>query len=108
MSYKIPFPEAFIELNKEVCNHPLLQKRIQKHHDTDPELQFSKCIAEICSYCNIAIDGHFTEPMLIKLADLCVSRLKDRRVELIETGSARVPTPALGLVDVSGNPIVKQ
>lgn len=97
-----PFPEAFIELNREICNHPELQKRIQKHHDADPELQFSKCIAEVCSYCNVAIDDHFTESMLIKLADLLVWRLREARAEKITTS---VGTPVL--VDVTGQPLIK-
>ena len=97
-----PFPESFIALNQEICNHPELQKRIQKHHDADAELQFSKCIAEICTYCNVVIDGHFTESQFIEIADKLVWRLRDMRAEKIGTV---VGTPLL--IDVNGQPLIK-
>jgi len=97
------FPPAFIALNQEMTQHPDLWKRIQKHHDIDPELQFSKALAEICAYCDIAIDGHFTEQQMIAIADLCVMRLRKMRAEIITT----VETNSPSIVDISGNPIVK-
>lgn len=100
MAYLEFFPPEFIALQQEICNHPVLQKRLQKHHDIDAELQFSKCIAEICAYCNIAIDGNFDEKMLMELSDVCTKRLRSMGAELVVTGVSSI-------VDVSGIPIVK-
>lgn len=82
------FPPEFIALQQEICNHPVLQKRLQKHHDIDAELQFSKCVAEVCAYCSIAIDGHFDEVMLMELADVCVKRLRSMGAEIIIIGDS--------------------
>ena len=88
--YHVMFPPAFIALQAEIINHPELQRRLQKHHDTDGELQFAKCIAEVAAYVNVALDGIYEEDELIKIADICVQRLRDKRVAIIVTSSGDI------------------
>lgn len=79
------FPEEFIQLQQEIIKHPTLQHRLQKHHDADPELQFAKCIAEICAYLGISIEGTFGEEELKNLAHICVMELRSRSAPIIVT-----------------------
>ena len=72
MAYLEYFPEAFIALNKEVIYHPRLMAILAKH----PEAEFELKLAEIAAYCFIEVDGEFTQDDLVKLADLCLERLK--------------------------------
>lgn len=81
------FPEEFILLQQEILNHPVLMHRLQKHHDTDSELQFAKCVAEICTYLGIQIEGTFGEMELTKLAGICVMELRRKDAPEIFSGA---------------------
>lgn len=108
MAYLQFFPEAFIQLQQEVLDFPDLMRRLSKHADHDAELQFAKMIAEIAAYVNIALEGDYDEPLLIKVAELCIQRLRARKIAIISS----VKEPPLtakskvGIVDQFGNPIV--
>lgn len=105
------FPQEFIELQREIItNHPALRDLLANQTDTDPELQFAKCIAEITAYCNIVLDDTYVEADLIKIADLCIWRLRAKAAPKIITsggssgsGNGVMDSPIIGL---DGRPIV--
>lgn len=73
MPIRVYIPEAFIALNKEITRHPLLMQRLQKHPYTcGPEI----VLAEIASYCSIAVNGIFDENDLKILAEKCLEILQ--------------------------------
>jgi len=72
MPYHEYFPEEFIQLNKEILHHPVLQRRLANH----PIHEFEIRMAEVAAYCLIAVDGEFYLEDLIKLAALCLERLQ--------------------------------
>lgn len=50
-------------------------ERLAKH----PAEEFEIRLAEIASYCLIAVDGEFLPEDLVKLADLCLEKLKQMK-----------------------------
>jgi len=89
MAYFHYFPEAFIQMNLEIQNHPDLLARMGKHVDTDPELQFAKMIAEAAAYVNVVLDDTYDEALFIKIADEVTTRLKKRRESIVITSGTR-------------------
>jgi hypothetical protein len=87
MSYHVYFPEAFIQLNLEIQNHPELMERMPKHIDKDAELQFAKMIAEAAAYVNVALDDTYDEALFIKIADIVTERLKKKREIIVTSGA---------------------
>ena len=69
------FPEAYIELQKELRFHPVLLDRLQKFDQKDVEL----VIAEIAAYCEILMDGIYVEADIVRLAELMIPRLRAKR-----------------------------
>ena len=69
------FPEAYIELQKELRFHPVLLDRLQKFDQKDVEL----VIAEIAAYCEILMDGIYVEADIVRLAELMLPRLRAKR-----------------------------
>lgn len=79
MAYLEFFPPEFIALNEEITHHPPLMDLLQNH----PQKEFEVLLAQICHYCNIAIDGIFDEKDLVKIAEMCTERLRGRRVGIV-------------------------
>lgn len=73
------FPESFIALNQEVGNHPELCARLAKHPSQELEIR----LAEIATYCDIILDGYYTQEDLERLADILVRKLKDKNSIII-------------------------
>ena len=96
------FPEAFIQLNREICEHPELCERLMAQGDIDQELQFAKMIAVTAAYVNVALDDTYTQDDLIKIADICIDRLKRRRMAILVNQSTPINST---IVDEKGNPL---
>jgi hypothetical protein len=71
------FPEAFVQLNREISHHPRLVQRIQKHHSLGVEVIF----AEVCHYCSYAINAELDGEQLEALAEILITRLKGMAVQ---------------------------
>lgn len=74
------FPQERIELNKEVLYHPELVLRLKEVAANAP---FEDKLLVIATYCNILVDGDYTQQDLNRVADACTLRLKQRRTEII-------------------------
>lgn len=81
------FPEEFLELQREITNHPTLMEFLSKH----PPNEFEVRMAEVAAYCGIILDDVYCEKDLIKLADTCTKKLKEARVELIQDFGVQTP-----------------
>lgn len=71
------FPEAFIQLNLEISNHPLLVQRLQKHATPEVGVIF----AEVCHYCGYAINAELDGEQLEALADILTEKLRGMAVQ---------------------------
>ena len=73
------FHPARIALNKEVREHPALLAFISSYHPSD----FAGIIGEIAAYCNVVMDGMYSEDDLNVLCDMLYWKLKDTRKIII-------------------------
>lgn len=73
------FPESRIALSREVAEHPPLLELLKKH----PQAEFEIIIAEIALYCDVALDGNYTQEDLDKLCDILFKRLRAKRSSIL-------------------------
>jgi len=73
------FPESRIALSREVAEHPPLLELLKKH----PQAEFEIIIAEIALYCDVALDGNYTQEDLDKLCDILFKRLRTKRSSIL-------------------------
>lgn len=69
------FPENFLLLQKEVSHHPRLIELLANHPAGELEIK----LAEIATYCDVALNGTYTPDDLGKLAGILEKKLKDKR-----------------------------
>lgn len=77
----VQFPEERIQLMLEVREHPQLMELLQELHV--PYEDFGSRIACVAAYCNVMMDGAYTEQDLNKLCDILILKLKDKRKAII-------------------------
>ncbi len=77
-------PTEFLELRKEVSNHPTLLSRLQ---ELPPEGDIGDWIGCIAAYCEIILDGAYSVEDMMKIADRCTERLRDKRTLVISISS---------------------
>lgn len=82
------FPEVFIELQKEVLNHPTLVKQL---NEMDANSDLGDRIGTICAYCGIVLEGMYDQDQIEELAGICIKKLKQAIMELVEDISKPVP-----------------
>lgn len=76
------FPPEFIELNKEVSNHPDLMDKLTQMGTTEWLVRFIR----IATWVKIAMDGDYTEEDLRKIAIMCTHRLIEMRTIVVNPG----------------------
>lgn len=88
MAYLVLFSEPRIALNREVANHPELMELLQKH----PANEFEIRLAEIASYCEVILDGVYSQMELDKLCDILYKKLIQKRTPIWITSQMPAPT----------------
>jgi small ligand-binding sensory domain FIST len=73
------FPDSIIALNKEVRNHPNLRLRLSKYSES----QLTEKLAEIATYCNVLVEGYFSDDALDDLCNLLIDKLRSKSTILI-------------------------
>ena len=68
-----------IALAQEVTNHPHLIALLQKH----PQAEFEILLAEIAHYCEIVLDGDYTQEDLDGICRACTKRLRRQHSPII-------------------------
>ena len=78
------FPDGYAALNKELATglHPKLEKLLANHPVEEVDIK----IAEICTYCSIAVDGTYT---LAERDNLCF--ILAGRLEVLR----EIPSPSI-------------
>ncbi len=68
------FPDGVIALNRELASgyHPKLAVRLANHPSAETEIR----LAEIASYCSIAIDGIYGPEQIAELCAILAGRLE--------------------------------
>lgn len=78
MVIKQYFPEAFIQLNREITFHPKLQELLAQN-----PLDFEVRFAVIAAYCDVILDDLYLQTDLIEIADILIQKLRNKRMEII-------------------------
>lgn len=74
------FPEVFIELQAEIQQHEqLLINLLQLPKDSPMEVK----LGEVAAYCQIVLDGMYTQEDVEKLCGILLKKLKQKRTPLI-------------------------
>lgn len=69
------FPEERIRLQQELIHHPELCEFLAKH----PANEFEIRLSEIAAYCEVILDGYYSQEELNKLCDILTRRLIQKR-----------------------------
>lgn len=73
------FSDDMIALSQEVGYHPHLVQRLHKHAGADFEIK----LAEIAAYCEVALDGFYTQDDINKLCELLYNKLRASRAAIV-------------------------
>lgn len=73
------FPDSYVELSKEVGNHPELCALLAKH----PVQEFEVRLAEIATYCEVILDGDYSLKDLDKLCHILWKKLRAKDSSII-------------------------
>jgi hypothetical protein len=77
MAYFEYFDQRAQDLNAEITNHPLLMGQLERHEDPTVKL------AHVAAYCQVALDGAYTEEECNVLCDILTKKLIQKRTQLI-------------------------
>lgn len=87
MNYEM-FPPEVLALQEEILEHPPLIQLLQQLETTEWTMRLA-CIA---AYCEIILDGTYSETDIRILCDTLTQRLKEKRVLIIRTDQPRTLT----------------
>lgn len=73
------FPQSYIDLQRELSNHPRLCELLCNH----PPQEFELRIAEIATYCDVVLDGQYTPDDMDGLCDLLTKKLRQKTSGII-------------------------
>ena len=73
------FPREVQELQKEALKHPVLMAQLAKREDTST-IGGLKVVA---TYCDVLLDGYYSQPDLVALSGVLVDRLREKRKSLV-------------------------
>lgn len=73
------WPDELIQLNQEVRNHPILMQLLGNHERNDAVNEWETKLAEIAVYCEVILDGTYSEEELVKLCGILRVKLVGRR-----------------------------
>lgn len=73
------FPEAQIQLQEEIFQHPELCRLLQNHPPQEKEMR----LAEIATYCGVLLDGMYMPEDIDKLCEILHRKLVEKRIQII-------------------------
>ncbi len=80
MTNLVYFSDSRIALQEEVPKHPDLMERLADQ----PVDEFEIRLALIAGFCNILLDGHYTQEDIDGICEACVQELTKRRMPVID------------------------
>lgn len=86
MTTLVYFSEPLQRLQQELTHHPVLQEYLGNH----PASEFEVKLAEIATYCEVALDGIYDAYDIDRLADIFTKKLQDKRGGIIVVVGALV------------------
>lgn len=71
------WPDELINLNREIANHPTLIVRLQNNGHKPEDWESRLC--EVAHYCEVIVDGEYLPEEIVKLCELLLPRLIEKR-----------------------------
>jgi hypothetical protein len=84
MAYLEFFSPERLALQQEIMldDHAALWPLLAKY----PASEFEMRMAEVAAYCDVVLDGYYSQQELDKLCDILVKKLREKRTLVITTG----------------------
>lgn len=83
------FPPERVELNIEITHHPELIIEMQRVAAQSGTNDFAIMLGVVAAYCEVVVDGTYTQQEIDKLCTILTNRLREKRQTLL------LPTPMI-------------
>lgn len=80
MAYLEEFPIERIELNIECTHHPELIEKLQEIQLLSDDNSFEAMLAGVSAYCEVALDGYYSQEDLNRICTICTKLLRKKRM----------------------------
>lgn len=80
MAYFVDIPIERVELNIECTHHPELIEKLREIQLLSDDNSFETMLAGVAAYCEVALDGYYTQDQLNRICTICTEILRKRRM----------------------------
>lgn len=80
MAYFEDIPIERVELNIECTHHPELIEKLREIQLLSDDNSFEVMLAGVAAYCEVALDGYYTQEDLNKISTKCTEILRQKRM----------------------------
>jgi len=80
MAYFVDIPIERVELNIECTHHPELIEKLREIQLLSDDNSFETMLAGVAAYCEVALDGYYTQDQLNRICTICTEKLRKRRM----------------------------
>lgn len=80
MPYLEELPIERIELNIECTHHPLLIEKLREIQILSDDNSFETMLAGVAAYCEVALDGYYSQADINRICTICTERLRKKRM----------------------------
>lgn len=80
MAYFEDIPIERVELNIECTHHPELILKLREIQLLSDDNSFEVMLAGVAAYCEVALDGYYSQEELNKICTICTEKLRKKRM----------------------------
>lgn len=80
MAYFVDIPIERVELNIECTHHPELIEKLREIQLLSDDNSFETMLAGVAAYCEVALDGYYTQDQLNRICTICTEKLRKKRM----------------------------
>jgi len=80
MVYFVDIPIERQELNIECTHHPELIEKLREIQLLSDDNSFETMLAGVAAYCEVALDGYYTQEDLNRICTICTEKLRKKRM----------------------------
>jgi hypothetical protein len=80
MAYFEDIPIERVELNIECTHHPELIEKLREIQLLSDDNSFEVMLSGVAAYCEVALDGYYTQEQLNRICTICTEKLRKKRM----------------------------
>lgn len=80
MVYFVDIPIERVELNIECTHHPELIEKLREIQLLSDDNSFETMLAGVAAYCEVALDGYYSQEDLNRVCTICTDILRKKRM----------------------------